>query len=111
MFVAANVLEQSIPRLFGRSLRAEKLRAHVVIDSDHARTVVGKVFNGLRANETRRSGHDYGLHDLNLSSNCADPSGSGSSYPSLADDPGQCAFGWIDACSRILHVAAQHLLN
>ncbi len=51
MFVAADVLDQTVPRPFGRGFRAEELRTHVVVDSNHARTLVCEVLHRFRSDQ------------------------------------------------------------
>ena len=50
MLVTMNIRDQIVSRFAGRSFRAEKFGAHVVIDSDYARAVGGETPDSFRAN-------------------------------------------------------------
>ena len=98
MFVAADVLDQTVPRLFGRGFRAEELRAHVVVDSNHVRTLVCEVLHRFRADQSGRTCDDERAHHVDVSANRA-----AESFP---DNPGQLACGWVHSRSWVLRIAA-----
>ena len=58
VLVTANVLDQLITNFPGRGFRSEKLRAHVVVDPDDVRTVLGKMFDRFGTDQTGRACDD-----------------------------------------------------
>ena len=51
MFIFTQVFHQLVTRCFSRSLRPEKLRPHVVIDTDDTQLFLRKTFRRFRTNQ------------------------------------------------------------
>jgi len=52
MFVTAHVRDQVIARLLRGSFRAKKLCAHIVVDPNDTRAVLGKSLNRFRSDQS-----------------------------------------------------------
>src|SRR5437763_420306 len=104
MLVIADALYELVARLLRGSLRTEEAAAHIVVDSDHAKSFPGKMLDGFRTDQACGTSDDDFAHVRNVKrESCR--------ILRLAQEPGECTVFRLNSRGRKLFVTLNYFFK